>query len=260
MNFDNILLDKVGSIATVTLNRPEALNALNTTTLKELGQAFDAVSTDSKVRVLVITGAGDRAFCAGADIKELEKATVEQADAFVRLGRDVFHKLEAMGLPVIAAVNGYALGGGCELAQACDLRTASTKAKFGQPEVGLGNIPGWGGTQRLPRLVGLGKAKEILFTGEMIDAQEAWRIGLVNRVFSPEKLMEATHELAETIASKAPRALQFAKRAVDLAMDTALATGMTYESLGGAFCARTDDQKEGVEAVRENRSPVFRGE
>jgi enoyl-CoA hydratase len=260
MEFDNILLYKAGSIATVTLNRPEALNALNTATLKELGRAFDAVSADSRVRVLVITGAGDQAFCAGADIKELDKATVKQADAFMRLGRDVFHKLEAMDLPVIAAVNGYALGGGCELALACDLRMASTKAKFGQPEVGLGNIPGWGGTQRLPRLVGVGKAKEILFTGEMIDAQEAWRIGLVNRVFSPEKLMEATYELAEIIANKAPLALHFAKRAVDLAMDSALATGMMYESLGEAFCARTDDQKEGLKAVREKRSPFFRGE
>jgi enoyl-CoA hydratase len=160
---------------------------------------------------------------------------------------------------VIAAVNGYALGGGNELALACDLRSASTEARFGQPELGLGNIPGWGGTQRLPRLVGVGRAKEILFTGEMIDAQEAWRIGLVNRVFSPETLMEGTYELAETIASKAPIALQLAKQAVHLAVDTALESGMMYESLGGAFCSRTHDQEEGIKAYREKRSPVFRG-
>jgi enoyl-CoA hydratase len=156
-------------------------------------------------------------------------------------------------------VNGYALGGGNELALACDLRTASSEARFGQPEVGLGNIPGWGGTQRLPHLVGAGRAKEILFTGEMIDAQEAWRIGLVNKVFTPETLIDGTFEMAETIASKAPIALQLAKQAVNLAVDSAMGSGLMYESLAGAFCTRTDDHKEGNKAFREKRSPIFRG-
>jgi enoyl-CoA hydratase len=258
MNSKQILLDRNGSISTLTLNRPEARNALNTSLLTELGDTIDALDT-AQVRVLIITGAGERAFCAGADIKEIQKATAEQADSLVQLGRIVFRKIGSLGIPVIAAVNGFATGGGCELAQTCDLRTASTNALFSQPEAGLGNIPAWGGTQLLPRLVGVGRAKEILFTGEMINAQEAWRIGLVNKVFTPEKLMEGTYKLAEVIASKAPIALQFAKRAIDLSMDSTLDTGMRFESLAGAFCTRTEDQKEGARAFMEKRPPVFRG-
>lgn len=258
MNFNHLLVDGSEPISILTLNRPDSRNALNSALLLELEAAIDSLDK-ARIRVLVVTGAGDRAFCAGADLKELDGATPEQSDSFVQLGRNVFRKLESLEIPVIAAVNGFALGGGCELALACDLRTASTHAKFGHPEVGLGNIPAWGGTQRLPHLVGVGRAKEILFTGELADAKEAWRIGLVNWVFSPEKLLDGTYELAEAIAGKAPVALQFAKQAVNLSMDSTLDVGLMYESLAGAFCTRTEDQKEGIRAFKEKRPPNFQG-
>lgn len=258
MNFKQLLVEGFGPISRLTLNRPDSRNALNSALLLELAAAIDHLDT-ARVRVLILTGAGNRAFCAGADLKELDGATPEQSDSYVQLGRRIFQKLESLGIPVIAAVNGFAVGGGCELALACDLRTASTRAKFSQPEVNLGNIPAWGGTQRLPRLVGVGRAKEILFTGEMVDAQEAWRIGLVNRLFSPDKLLDGTFQLAEAIAGKAPIALKFAKRAIEFSLDNNLDAGLRYESLAGEICTRTEDQNEGIHAFKEKRIPNFRG-
>lgn len=255
---DQLLIDSFDQITILTLNRPYSRNALNSGLLMELDDAIAQIDT-TRVRVLILTGAGDKAFCAGADLKELDKASTEQADLFVQLGRKVFGKLGSLEIPVIAAVNGYAIGGGCEIALACDLRTASTEAKFSQPEVGLGNIPAWGGTQRLPRLIGAGRAKELLFTAEIIDAQEAWRIDLVNRVFPPDKLLDETYQLAEVIARKAPIALKYAKQTINFSLQSTLGMGLQYESLAGKYCTRTEDQEEGIRAFKEKRLPYFRG-
>ena len=260
MSYQNLLFNITDHIATITLNRPNKLNALNAALLQELQEALNTVAQDSEIRVLIITGAGERAFCAGADIDELHGITPEKAGAFMLLGQRIFNDIETLGKPVIAAVNGYALGGGCELAQACDLRVASISARFGQPEINLGNIPGWGGTQRLPRLIGAARAKELIFTGELLEAEAAERMGLVNRVTTPEELMPAARSLAAKIAEKGPIALRLAKWAIDRGLDGSLASGLMYENLGVAYCCTTEDQCEGTLAFKERRPPVFKGQ
>jgi enoyl-CoA hydratase len=234
-------------IAVITINRPEALNALNTTVLQELEQAAARAESDSDVYVVVLTGAG-KAFVAGADISQMKDFTAVEAKAFGDYGNSVFYKIEAMPKPVIAAVNGYALGGGCELCMACDIRLAGTKAKFGQPEVGLGITPGFGGTQRLPRIVGASKAKELILTAETIGAEEALRIGLVSKVVPDEELMNAALDMAGKIAKNAQVAVRQSKDAINKGMQSDIATGLSYEAQAFAVCFATEDQKDAMTA------------
>ncbi|WP_068555282.1 short-chain-enoyl-CoA hydratase [Thermotalea metallivorans] len=251
-----VKLSKEGRVAVITMNRPEALNALNTETLKELDAAVDQLATDSEVDVIILTGEG-KAFVAGADIAEMKGLSAEEGRRFGILGQQIFRKLELMEKPVIAAVNGFALGGGCELAMSCDIRIASEKAKFGQPEVGLGITPGFSGTQRLARLIGISKAKEWIFTGDMVDAGEAERWGLVNKVVSHEQLMEEAIGLASKIASKAQLAVRYAKIAINRGMETDIDTGIQIEADLFGLCFATQDQKEGMAAFLEKRKPNF---
>jgi len=254
---DNIILEKEGHIAIVTINRPKALNALNSETLKELNEAIDEIIEDDGIYVLLVTGAGEKAFVAGADISEMKDMNVIQGRKFSMIGNKIFRKLENMGKPVIAVLNGFTLGGGCELAMACDIRIASTKAKFGQPEVGLGITPGFGGTQRLSRLIGIGMAKELLYTGKVIDSNEAYRIGFVNRVVEPEKLMEEAKNLANAIAANAPIAVKLCKSAINSGMQVDMDTAIMYEAEAFGECFSTNDQKEGMEAFLEKRNKKF---
>jgi enoyl-CoA hydratase len=256
--YKNLLFTNEEGIGILTMNRPKALNALNSETLSELSQLLDEIAKDDSVKVLIITGA-EKAFVAGADITEMLHMTSAEGRTFGLLGQATFNKIENMPKPVIAAINGFALGGGCELAMACDIRIASEKAKFGQPEVGLGIVPGFAGTQRLPRLVGKGRAKEILFTGEMFDAQEAYRIGLVNKVVPPEELMQAAKTMAQKIMKNAPYAVALCKAAVNLGLDVSLDAGQDYEAtLFGVTCS-TEDKKEGMSAFVEKRKATFVG-
>ncbi|WP_411679538.1 short-chain-enoyl-CoA hydratase [Clostridium thailandense] len=257
MEFKNITFVKEGKIGIVTLNRPKALNALNSETLRELDSAFDALHADKEILAVIITGEG-KAFVAGADISEMKDLNTIEGREFGILGNKVFRKLENMGKPVIAAINGFALGGGCELSMACDSRIASAKAKFGQPESGLGITPGFGGTQRLPRLVGEGMAKELIFTGKIVDAKEALRIGLVNRVVEPEQLMDEVKALANTIAAQAPIAVKLCKTAINRGMQCDIDTGIAYEAEVFGQCFSTDDQKEGMTAFIEKRDKSFK--
>lgn len=234
-------------IRLLTINKPQSLNALDSEVLRELGSVVAETAADESIRVLIITGEG-RAFVAGADISEMVSKDPMQGLAFGKFGAEVFRAIEQLPIPVIAAVNGFALGGGCELAMACDLRIASTKAKFGQPEVGLGIIPGFSGTQRLPRLVGPAKAKELVYTGEVIRADEALRIGLVNTVVEPEALMDEALALAEKIAAQAPVAVQLAKKAIDTGLQADIDTGIAIENDLFALCFSTRDQKVRMEA------------
>ncbi len=252
----NVVMENLEGICTLTINRPEALNALNRSVLAEIDAALDSVPEGAGA--LIVTGTG-KVFVAGADIAEMVGMTRAQAEEFSRLGQGVFSKLANMEMPVIVAVNGYALGGGCELALACDIRIASEKAKFGQPEVGLGIIPGFGGTQRLARAVGEAKAKELIFTGAIVDANEALRIGLVNRVAPPEKLMEEARALAKTIMEKGPTAVRQAKKAISEGADLPLDEGMKVEARLFGECFETQDQKEGMRAFVEKRKPGFKG-
>ncbi|MBV7276638.1 short-chain-enoyl-CoA hydratase, partial [Clostridium sp. PL3] len=229
MEFKNLTFVKEDKIAIVTINRPKALNALNSETLKELDTVIDALYEDKEALAVILTGEG-KAFVAGADISEMKDLNTIEGRDFGILGNKVFRKLENMGKPVIAAVNGFALGGGCELSMACDIRIASSKAKFGQPEAGLGITPGFGGTQRLPRLVGEGMAKELIYTGKIIDASEALRIGLVNRVVEPEQLIVEVKALANTIAAQAPIAVKLCKAAINKGMQSDIDTGIAYET------------------------------
>lgn len=258
MENKNVILEKEGNIAIVTINRPKALNALNTETLVELDSVIDAISNDNEIFAVILTGAGEKAFVAGADISEMKDKTVVEGRKFGILGNKVFRKLETLEKPVIAALNGFTLGGGCELSMACDIRIASSKAKFGQPEAGLGITPGFGGTQRLARLVGMGMAKELIYTGKMIDANEALRIGLVNRVVEPEKLMEEVKALAGSIAANAPIAVQLCKTAINRGMQTDIDTALMYESEVFGECFSTEDQKEGMTAFVEKRAKNFK--
>ncbi|MBV7276934.1 short-chain-enoyl-CoA hydratase [Clostridium sp. PL3] len=257
MEFKNIILNKKDKIAMVTINRPKALNALNSETLKELDTIIDELYADEEIFAVIVTGEG-KAFVAGADISEMKDLSTMEGRKFGLLGNKVFRKLENMGKPVIAAVNGFALGGGCELSMACDIRIASSKAKFGQPEAGLGITPGFGGTQRLARIVGEGMAKELIFTGKIIDAQEALRIGLVNKVVEPEKLMDEVKALANTIAAQAPIAVKLCKTAINRGMQCDIDTGIAYEAEVFGQCFSTNDQKEGMTAFIEKRDKCFK--
>jgi enoyl-CoA hydratase len=257
--FANLLFENQEGIGLVTLNRPKALNALNQATLEELDKLADEIAKDASIKVVILTGSGEKAFVAGADITEMQSKSAIEGRNFGKLGQAVFNKIENLPQPVIAAVNGFALGGGCELAMACDIRIASEKAKFGQPEVTLGITPGFAGTQRLARLVGKGRSKELLFTGDVIDANEAYRIGLVNKVVAADQLMAAAKALAEKIMSRAPVAVQLCKAAVNEGLDTDLETGVAYEAEVFGLCFATADQKEGMSAFVEKRKASFQG-
>jgi len=255
----NLLLEVNDGIAIVTINRPKALNALNAATIYELDKMFDELGANSAVKAVIVTGSGEKSFVAGADITEMQSMSAIEGRNWGKLAQAVFNKIENLPKPVIAAVNGFALGGGCELSMACDIRIASEKAKFGQPEVSLGIPPGFGGTQRLPRLVGKGRAKEMLFTGDMIDAAEACKIGLANKVVEPEELMNTAKAMAQKIMSRAPVAVQVCKSAVNEGLDVDLESGIAYEAEIFGLCFATDDQKEGMTAFVEKRKPNFTG-
>ena len=246
-------LTRSGHIATVTINRPEALNALNSAVLSELDAAIDVLSRDDEVYVVILTGAG-RSFVAGADIAEMRGFTAVEGKRFGVRGGGVFLKLEQMEKPVIAAVNGFALGGGCELAMACDIRLASEKARFGQPEVGLGITPGFGGTQRLPRIVGQSRAMELILTGRTVKADEALAIGLVDAVYPADELMVKATELAEMICANAQIAVRQAKRCIRMGMQADIATGAAFEAEAFGVCCGTQDKAEGMDAFLEKRS------
>lgn len=260
MKFANIICEIEKSTAIVTINRPKSLNALNRETLEEIIRCFSELDKDSSVLSVIITGAGEKAFIAGADISCMHQFDVFAGREFARLGHRAMAAVETFSRPVIAAVNGFALGGGCELSLACDLRIASENARFGQPEVNLGVPPGFGGSQRLPRLVGKGLASELLYTGDMIDAEEACRIGLVNRVVPLSQLMSECLTIAEKIAAKGPLAVKLCKDLVNSGMEMDLARACMYEADLFAMCFATADQKEGMKAFLEKRSPVFKGQ
>ena len=245
-------LEQRGSIGILTMNRPEALNALNDQVLRDLDAALDAVEANDEILVVILTGAG-RSFVAGADIGQMKDFTSVQAKKFGAYGNSVFLKLENFPKPVIAAVNGFALGGGCELAMSCDIRLASEKAKFGQPEVGLGITPGFSGTQRLPRRVGIAKAKELIFSGKVIGAQEAKEIGLVNAVYAPEDLMDGAIAMAKSFTANAPIAVKYSKACIDRGMQMDIDNGIALENELFAMCFATEDQKEGMGAFLEKR-------
>ena len=260
MTYETLLCEIRDGIAIVTVNRPEKLNALNDTAKAELRDLMDRLRADRAVRVVIITGAGEKSFVAGTDIAELKGLTRETGQVFSAGGQEVFDRIEHLGKPVIAAINGYALGGGCELALACHLRLASERARFGQPEVLLGVLPGYGGTQRLPRLVGRARALEMVLTGTQIDAAEAQRIGLVNRVVPPDRLMDEARRLAGVIAANAPVAVRLALQAVNVSQELTLAEGLGRESELFGQCCASSDFSEGVEAFLEKRKPTFRGQ
>lgn len=250
---ENVILKREGHIGILTISRPKFLNALNSDTLKELEQSVDEIAKDKDIYVLVITGDGDKAFVAGADISEMKDKNVFEARDFGILGNRVFRKIEQLHMPVIAAINGFALGGGCELSLCCDIRIASEKAKFGQPETTLGITPGFGGTQRLPRVVGLSMAKEMIYTGSVIDSKKALEIGLVNKVVPKETLMEEAMKLAGSIASAAPIAVGLCKSAINKGMQCDIDTALCYESEVFAQCFASEDQMDAMTAFVEKR-------
>ncbi|MEE9237251.1 MAG: enoyl-CoA hydratase-related protein [Thermoplasmata archaeon] len=256
----HIRLEEEDGLVILYIDRQEALNALNIEVLSELREALLEVENREDLRVLILTGAGDRAFVAGADIREMLPLTPLQTRRFASLGHEVTRILERMEKPVIAAINGFALGGGCELALACDIRIASEGAKIGLPEVGLGIFPGFGGTQRLTRLVGRGWASELIFTADPVDAEMAERIGLVNRVVPREKLLDVARALGRRIIERGPLALSLAKTAIQQSQETGLSSGLAYEMEAFSLIFSTDDEKEGLRAFIEKRKPIFRGE
>jgi enoyl-CoA hydratase len=259
MNYKNIIFFKEPPLAIVTINRPEALNALNSQTLTELDDCFTFIEKDSETLCVIVTGGGEKSFVAGADIKELADDNVISGRARMDKGQALFSKIENLPKPVIAAINGFALGGGCELAMACDIRLAADKAKLGQPEVNLGIIPGYGGTQRLARLVGPGVAKKLIFSGDFVKAEEALQIGLVDGVYAADKLLDEAKKLALRISSKAPLAVKAAKEAINFGLDTDLQSGLKHEaSLFAGICA-TEDKAEGTGAFLEKREPKWKG-
>jgi enoyl-CoA hydratase len=260
VDYKNLLVttSDVG-ITTVTINRPRALNALDSATLNEMKDCFTRLASDPATKAVIVTGSGTKSFVAGADLAEMSKLSAAEGKAFSALGHEVFDMIEHLPVPVVAAVNGYALGGGCELALSCDFRYASETAKFGQPEVNYGIIPGFGGTQRLARLVGAGIAKEAIYTGSMFDAQEAYRIGLVNKVTKPEELIPACEEVLKKILKKGPLAIAQAKDAINTGLNMDLESGLNYEAQAFGICFATADQKEGMNAFLEKRKPTFTG-
>jgi len=259
LHLQNVLYEKKGPIAYVTLNRPKVLNALSRATISELKAAFEDARDDSDVRGVILTGAGDKAFAAGADVSEVINDTAVQAEESTRFGHRVTLLIENLGKPVIAAVNGFALGGGCELAMASTIRIAAESAKFGQPEVKLGIMPGYGGSQRLPRLVGKGRALQIILSGKPIDAQEAYRIGLVNEIVPNANLIARAEAILNEINANAPVAVRFSIDAVNKALDGSLEEGLRIEAALFAVCAATEDKKEGTSAFLEKRAPKFQG-
>ena len=259
MELKNVIYEKSEGIAIITINRPDALNALNAETIDEILQCLEDIAKDDNVRAVILTGAGPKAFCAGADIKAMKGMTALDARKLSQMGYKLCKAIENLEKPVIAAINGYALGGGLEVAMACDLRIASEKARMGQTEINIGLIPGWGGTQRLPRLVGKTLAKEMVFTGKMIDAQTAYQRGLVNKVVPPEQLMDAAKEIAKELASKAPVALKLSKMLINYGLETDLDTALVLEREAFGVVASTEDLQEGVSAFLEKRKPVFKG-
>jgi enoyl-CoA hydratase len=260
VSLDNVLYEKKDAIAYVTINRPKVMNALNRHTWTDMWTAFEDVRDDPGVRGAILTGAGDKAFIAGADISELAQATAVEAQASSRHGQAVLDLIENLGKPVIAAINGFVLGGGCETAMACTIRIAAESAKFGQPEVKLGLLPGGGGTQRLPRFVGKGRALQLILSGEMISAQEAYRIGLVNEVVAVAKLIPRAEAILGQIASNAPIGIKFALDAVNKGLETSQSEGSALEASYFGLCAATEDKKEGTSAFLEKRAPRFQGQ
>src|SRR5215475_9969167 len=259
MPFENIRLEKKNQIAYITIDRPKVLNALNMATMGELRTLFSDLKQDREVRVVILTGAGEKSFVAGADIGELQRNNPVEAKEYTHRGQAVLDLIENLGKPVIACINGFALGGGCEIAMACTMRLASENAKLGQPEVKLGIIPGYGGTQRLPRLVGKGIAMQLLLTGEMISAQEAHRIGLVNEVTTPADLIPRAEATAQKIIANAPLAIQYAIEAVNRGLELALPDALYLEATLFAVCCATEDKKEGTSAFLEKRPAQFKG-
>lgn len=259
MAHENVLLERDGPVLIVTINRPRVLNALNAQTLDELETVFTEAQRQDDVRVILLTGAGDKAFVAGADINELSVQTPVGGRDHARRGQALFDRIERLGKPVIAAVNGFALGGGCELAMACTVRIAADSARFGQPEINLGLIPGYAGSQRLPRLIGRGRALELLLTGVHIPADEAHRIGLVNRVVPAADLMTEARALAQALSAKAPVAVRYILEAVAGGLEMPLADAQDYEATLFGLVSTTDDMREGTQAFLEKRKPVFKG-
>ena len=259
LTLENLLYEKKGAIAYVTLNRPKVLNALNQGTWENLRTAFEDARDDATVRGVILTGAGDKAFIAGADISELAHLSAVEGEESSANGQAVLNLIENLGKPVIAAINGFALGGGCETAMACTIRIASETAKFGQPEVKLGVLPGAGGTQRLPRLVSKSRALQLILTGEIINAQEAWRIGLVNEVVPAANLITRAEAILKQIFSNAPVAIRYSLEAVNKGLETSLDEGLALEASFFGLCAGTEDKKEGTSAFLEKRTAKFQG-
>jgi enoyl-CoA hydratase len=260
MSFKNVLFETTEGIATISINLPEKRNALNSETRLELRQILEELKMNKNTRVAILTGVGDKAFISGSDINELRQMTpLEMFNFMTTLAQQLYTDFGNLDIPVIAMINGLCLGGGCELAMACDIRIASDTAKFGQPEVLLGIIPGGGATQRLPRLIGVGKTKELIFTGNLIDAKEAERIGLVNKVVPHEKLREEVMNLAKNIAEKSPVIIRMAKKAINGSSESTLDMGLAYEAMVECLCFSTEDRKEGMDAFFEKRKPIFSG-
>jgi len=259
MTFENLLLEMDGAVATVTVNRPKTLNALNITTIQELYDCIHGLGRDRGVRAVIVTGAGEKSFVSGADIQEIRELDLITGKEFTERGNRLYQLIEKLRVPVIAAVNGYALGGGCELAMACHLRIAAENAKFGQPEINLGIIPGYGGTQRLPRLIGRGCALELMLTGRMISAQDALAWGLVQNVVPPAELLSAARKLASELAAKAPEATMAILQAVEEGLPLSLEQGLHVEEHLFAYCCGTEDKNEGCQAFLEKRKPDFKG-
>ena len=259
LTLENVLYEKKGAIAYVTLNRPKVLNALNRRTWEDLQTAFEDARKDSAIRGAILTGAGDKAFIAGADIGELSRVTAVEAEESSTFGQGVLNLIENLGKPVVAAINGFALGGGCETAMACTIRVAIENARFGQPEVKLGVLPGGGGTQRLPRLVGKGRALQLILSGEMISAQEAYRIGLVNEVVPAADLITRAEAILKQIFANAPIAVRYSLEAVNKGLETSQAEGLALEASFFGLCAATADKHEGTQAFLQKRAPEFQG-
>lgn len=260
MELKNVLLEREGNIAIVTINRPKALNALNSETLHDLDRVVEHLEGENDVYAVILRGAGDKSFVAGADIAEMKDLNEEEGKNFGLLGNKVFRRLENLNKPVIAAISGFALGGGCELAMTCDIRIASEKAKFAQPEVGLGITPGFGGTQRLPRIVGDAIAKEMIYTGKIVKADEALRIGLINKIVAPEVLMEEAMKMAQMISVNAPIAVRLCKDAINRGTQVDMDSAIVVEAEDFGKCFATDDQTEGMSAFVERREKNFKNQ